>query len=712
MRAYPHKKIFDKYKKATVFHQVLYVNLCFSLIFLLFFGASNLYTYSKSRKEDQKHSQQVMETMVENIQTELIRLETFAEICLEDRSFILALSDKLSVKEFTEYGSEVSEKLLMIRYALPYADNIYAYSKNSQKAIMTQQSIMKKDAFVSQLGEDLKIPEAEIPEFGELPNGFHRVGKTYFYVYQCYNFGTLLIQINSEKFCRMSGSDSVLQDYEIVVLNEQGEGFAGNSRYVRELRKMQGERAKIEDCRIYHRSMTNGFQFYLLEKNSKSEELQKNNLLIYLVAGFLVFVSCILLIGLNISVYRPLQKIARKYMKTGESENEISLLHGKLEEMAVENTRMQNQISTNAQMQMDIEINYAIYSKRKLSDRLAARLKEEYGEYRIMAVAMQDQKGGGEEKFSEVDDFFTDSLESKAFIRNRFLHMYLISAVHEKSEILASVDQYFEKIKPNMQVFVGISDVSKEFSEIYKVYKQCYDRMLSNEISVERRYAVASGSGGKRVPGKISLEIMNTVTKNTLNGKPEDIKEIFERIFFENGGVTLGDSISYYSQLAELFITMLHQNQTVLEEEKYSSLLNTPMYHPVYMYYTLLEAYKEFNASAFQKTASLKYEIVDYIDQHYMEVLSLDSISSVFGITSVYLSSWFKKNIGINLSVYICNVRMEAAEKILLEERGIKVADVAEKVGVSNASTFIRQFKNHFGCTPDQYRQKNVGAER
>lgn len=707
MKTHTHKKIFDNYKRATVFHQVLYVNLFLSLVFLIFFAVSNLYTYNKSRKEEEKYSRQIVETMTGNIQEELVRLESFAEVCVEDRSFVLALADKLSVKEFTEYGMDVSEKLLMIRYALPYAENVYAYSKNSQKVIMTQRSILRKELFIEQLEKELKVTEAEIPEFGALSNGFHRIGKVYFYVYQCRDFGTLIIQVDGERFCMMSGSDSVLQDYEIAVLDKEGAFFAGNPKHAGELKKMAGERADTGECRIYRSSMSNGFQVYFLEKNSQAEELQKKNLLIYLAGGALVFVNCILLIFLNISIYRPLQAIARKYRKAGEAENEISLIHGKLEEMAVENTRMQNQILSDVQMQLDIEINYAIYSKRKLSDRLAAQLQEEYGAYRIMTVAMQEQKGGGDEKFAEVDDFFTDSLNSRVFIRNRFLHMYLIAATYEKSEILSSVDQYFGNIKPNIRVFVGISEVSQDFSEIYKVYRQGYDRMLSNKISVERKYAVTSAASGKMISRKISFELMNMITKHTLNGKKEDIKEVFERIFFEDCGLTLGDSISYYNQLAELFITMLHQNQAVLlEEEKYTSLLNVPMYHPVYMYYTLLEAYTELNASVIQKTSSLKYEIVDYIDQHYMEALSLDSISSVFGITSVYLSSWFKKNIGINLSVYISNVRMEAARRILLEERGIKVAEVAERVGISSSSTFIRQFKSHFGCTPDQYRQK------
>ena len=97
--------------------------------------------------------------------------------------------------------------------------------------------------------------------------------------------------------------------------------------------------------------------------------------------------------------------------------------------------------------------------------------------------------------------------------------------------------------------------------------------------------------------------------------------------------------------------------------------------------------------------------MVPCIDKHYKDVLSLDSVAEVFGISPVYLSAWFKKNAGINFSQYITKVRMEEARIILLEEECIKVSDVAELVGISSISTFIRQFKNYYGCSPDQYRQ-------
>ena len=90
-----------------------------------------------------------------------------------------------------------------------------------------------------------------------------------------------------------------------------------------------------------------------------------------------------------------------------------------------------------------------------------------------------------------------------------------------------------------------------------------------------------------------------------------------------------------------------------------------------------------------------------------MNPLSLETIAAAFDITPVYLSSWFKKNMGINLSTHIANVRMEEAKRLLVENRSLKVQEVAETVGIPSISTFIRQFKNYTGITPDQYRKLN-----
>ena len=96
----------------------------------------------------------------------------------------------------------------------------------------------------------------------------------------------------------------------------------------------------------------------------------------------------------------------------------------------------------------------------------------------------------------------------------------------------------------------------------------------------------------------------------------------------------------------------------------------------------------------------------EYISKHLKEPLTLSTVADIFSITPVYLSSWFKKNMGVNFSSYIAAARMERAIKLLCKQNSPKIHEIAAEVGIDSTATFIRQFKKHTGTTPSQY-QKN-----
>ena len=83
-------------------------------------------------------------------------------------------------------------------------------------------------------------------------------------------------------------------------------------------------------------------------------------------------------------------------------------------------------------------------------------------------------------------------------------------------------------------------------------------------------------------------------------------------------------------------------------------------------------------------------------------------MAEAFSITPVYLSSWFKKNLGVNFLNYISAARMERASELLCQPNPPKIYEVALAVGIDNAATFIRQFKKHTGLTPSQYQKKRL----
>ncbi|MFC6605084.1 AraC family transcriptional regulator [Ectobacillus funiculus] len=102
-------------------------------------------------------------------------------------------------------------------------------------------------------------------------------------------------------------------------------------------------------------------------------------------------------------------------------------------------------------------------------------------------------------------------------------------------------------------------------------------------------------------------------------------------------------------------------------------------------------------------------EIVRYINSHYMDVLTLQSLSKQFHISPYYLSRVYKEVTGFSFVEYLNQVRINEAQK-LLKTTNLNVTSIAEKVGYENPTHFGRVFKTITGTSPLKYRKNGSGT--
>lgn len=100
-----------------------------------------------------------------------------------------------------------------------------------------------------------------------------------------------------------------------------------------------------------------------------------------------------------------------------------------------------------------------------------------------------------------------------------------------------------------------------------------------------------------------------------------------------------------------------------------------------------------------------------YIEKHYQEELNLYSLAEKVYLSPSYLCARFKRITGFGINKYIKNVRMERAEQLVVDTN-MKIIDICEQVGYHNLSYFCQSYKEHFGKTPEKYRQHNVKEYR
>lgn len=98
-------------------------------------------------------------------------------------------------------------------------------------------------------------------------------------------------------------------------------------------------------------------------------------------------------------------------------------------------------------------------------------------------------------------------------------------------------------------------------------------------------------------------------------------------------------------------------------------------------------------------------DIVQYVDSHYCENISLKFLSGHFYLEQKYLSKLFKNYIGQGFIEYVTNKRLEKAKK-LLENTNYTISEIAEQVSYEDTNYFSVVFKRNVGITPREYRIK------
>lgn len=99
--------------------------------------------------------------------------------------------------------------------------------------------------------------------------------------------------------------------------------------------------------------------------------------------------------------------------------------------------------------------------------------------------------------------------------------------------------------------------------------------------------------------------------------------------------------------------------------------------------------------------------VVQYMELNYATA-SLEKTAEYVNLSSSYLSTVFKEEMGMGFSEYLIKIKMEKAAKLLMDIN-YKTYDVSEMVGYSNAKNFARIFKKYYGVSPREYRNQGCG---
>ncbi len=114
--------------------------------------------------------------------------------------------------------------------------------------------------------------------------------------------------------------------------------------------------------------------------------------------------------------------------------------------------------------------------------------------------------------------------------------------------------------------------------------------------------------------------------------------------------------------------------------------------------FRLLGTLAEYYPTTDMKVSESEYEvgkILQYVQDNYQEELTLELLAKKFGFAPSYFSAMFKKHVGINFKSYLNRFRIDAACRMIAEDKSLPLWAVAEKVGYKSFVTFYRAFKKY-----------------
>jgi AraC-like DNA-binding protein len=275
------------------------------------------------------------------------------------------------------------------------------------------------------------------------------------------------------------------------------------------------------------------------------------------------------------------------------------------------------------------------------------------------------------------------------------------SKFNDVSEYL--MDHFFVKVRFTLSLpFKDLYHFQEIFSDAYKVAKE----ENFTEISLTKQSEI-----------QYPIEIESMIIQNAKSGNFSECENLIKRVLFEN----LLDQKVSLSLLYEVKFLMLNTIKRILGSlgtisnqffELYSEQIKqiSESTDPKYVNQLFNDLFSEMFAYIKQNKRSqvkMDKQVIDFINGHYAEDISLGYVADKFSLSESYLSKVIKNYLGISFKTYLNNLRI-LESKELLKGGHLKVAEIANKVGFGNVNTFIRVFKHAEGVTPGKYQQMNV----
>lgn len=236
-------------------------------------------------------------------------------------------------------------------------------------------------------------------------------------------------------------------------------------------------------------------------------------------------------------------------------------------------------------------------------------------------------------------------------------------------------------IQPGSLFNRNYKDVTGEKYRNYPFYLKIKDHIAKGDTAM-----LAAAMSGTLRPA--SLPISSADPKNLIRS----FKNSFIK-YCSIGSMTAIDAGAPYSKTMDLSDELIGEMETLDNINDIHELLKSA-------FAAFARAVAVSRITAYSKPVRL---VIEYIENHYNERITLDKLSKSTNLSSSYLSSLIKKETGLSLAENINKIRVDASKKILLKSN-VNITELSAMVGFAYSNHFARIFKQFTGMTPSEFK--------
>lgn len=266
--------------------------------------------------------------------------------------------------------------------------------------------------------------------------------------------------------------------------------------------------------------------------------------------------------------------------------------------------------------------------------------------------------------------------------------------------------------KKNFEVFhyreSEFKDVEVHDHDFYEVYfllmgDVCYwvegqvyhlepgDFLLINPMTLHRPIVAKDSPVYERIVLWINKDYLNSFYDDNVS-----LNQCFAKVLSEKNNLVRTSSTLTQAEMTSLLAKLVR--------ESYNDSFASSLYADGIFLQFMVELNRIVNESVYNsetvQPSTLVSRILDYINKHYNEDLSLQKLSAKFFVSKYYLSHEFSHSVGTSVYRYIMLKRLTVAKQLLFEN--MSASDVCFQCGFKDYTCFYRAFKAEYGISPSE----------